>query len=466
MEDYIMNNDELKRTALLSGFEVIDDINYDIDLKASRFIPANINAIGARLNGDIINIIIDHIPSPFEFREYEQITGLAVTLSIAPEPIFSELKKKIATLEEAPRNIGAAMFETVKEKATDLHLSVGSPPIIRVKGELKNIDNWPPLTASDLEAAARWVAGDDFANKRDVDCAITYANARWRVSLYRQRQSLALALRRIPSQPPKAEELGLTEAIIDFTTLHSGLVLFCGPTGSGKSTSLAALVDRINKTRSCHILTLEDPIEYIHSSALAMVHQREVGVDVSDFASGLRSALRQDPDVLLVGELRDLETISTALSAAETGHLVLATVHASSTSGAITRIIDAFPAGQQAQIRAQLASSIQGIVAQKLIAGKNKRFLANEILVVTTAVRNMIRESKLHEIGSVLDNSSDKGMISMDKSLAWLVANGKIDSKSAIEHVANLEAYEQYLGRININSNDLLDPISDIRENI
>jgi type II secretory ATPase GspE/PulE/Tfp pilus assembly ATPase PilB-like protein len=322
MEDYIMNNDELKRTALLSGFEVIDDINYDIDLKASRFIPANINAIGARLNGDIINIIIDHIPSPFEFREYEQITGLAVTLSIAPEPIFSELKKKIATLEEAPRNIGAAMFETVKEKATDLHLSVGSPPIIRVKGELKNIDNWPPLTASDLEAAARWVAGDDFANKRDVDCAITYANARWRVSLYRQRQSLALALRRIPSQPPKAEELGLTEAIIDFTTLHSGLVLFCGPTGSGKSTSLAALVDRINKTRSCHILTLEDPIEYIHSSALAMVHQREVGVDVSDFASGLRSALRQDPDVLLVGELRDLETISTALSAAETGHFV------------------------------------------------------------------------------------------------------------------------------------------------
>jgi twitching motility protein PilT len=168
----------------------------------------------------------------------------------------------------------------------------------------------------------------------------------------------------------------------------------------------------------------------------------------------------------LVGELRDLETISTALSAAETGHLVLATVHASSTSGAITRIIDAFPAGQQAQIRAQLASSIQGIVAQKLIAGKNKRFLANEILVVTTAVRNMIRESKLHEIGSVLDNSSDKGMISMDKSLAWLVANGKIDSKSAIEHVVNLEAYEQYLGRININSNDLLDPISDIRENI
>lgn len=461
-----MNQEELRRTALLSGFEIIEDPNYNIDIKATRFIPTNIDAIGARLNGDILTIIINHIPTPFEFREYEQITGLAVTLSIALEPIYSELKKKIAKLDDAPRNIGAAMLETVNEKATDLHLSVGSPPVIRVKGELKIIENWPPLTASDLEAAASWVAGEDFATKRDVDCAITYANARWRVSLYRQRQSLALALRRIPSQPPKAEELGLSEAIINFTTLHSGLILFCGPTGSGKSTSLAALVDRINKTRSCHILTLEDPIEYIHSSALAMVHQREVGVDVKDFASGLRSALRQDPDVLLVGELRDLETISTALSAAETGHLVLATVHASSASGAITRIIDAFPSGQQAQIRAQLGSSLQGIVAQKLIAGKIKRYLATEILVVTTAVRNMIRENKLHEVGSVLDNSSDKGMISMDKSLAFLVANGKIDSKNALEHVSNIEAYEQYLSRININNIDFLDPLLDNKENI
>lgn len=454
-----MDIEEVRRTALLSGFEIIDDINYHIDMKASRFIPSDVDAIGAGINGDIINIIINHIPTPFEFREFEQLTGMSVTLSIALEPVYTELKSKISKVDEAPRNIGLAMYETVKQNATDLHLSVGAPPVIRVNGELKNIENWLPLSLLDLEEAATWIAGEDFANKSDVDCAITYANARWRVSLYRQRQSLALALRKIPSLPPRAEDLGLSESIINFTNLHSGLVLFCGPTGSGKSTSLASLVDRINRNRSCHIMTLEDPVEYVHSSVRAMVHQREIGVDVKDFASGLRSALRQDPDVLLVGELRDLETIATALSAAETGHLVLATVHASSTSGAITRIIDAFPAGQQSQIRAQLGSSLQGIVAQKLIAGKNKRFLANEILVITTAVRNMIRENKLHEIGSVLDNSSGVGMISMDKSLANLVALGKIDSKTALEHVTNNEAYEQYLSRSSINNFDFLDPL-------
>jgi twitching motility protein PilT len=454
-----MDIEEVRRTALLSGFEIIDDINYHIDMKASRFIPSDVDAIGAGINGDIINIIINHIPTPFEFREFEQLTGMSVTLSIALEPVYTELKSKISKVDEAPRNIGLAMYETVKQNATDLHLSVGAPPVIRVNGELKNIENWLPLSLLDLEEAAKWIAGEDFANKSDVDCAITYANARWRVSLYRQRQSLALALRKIPSLPPRAEDLGLSESIINFTNLHSGLVLFCGPTGSGKSTSLASLVDRINRNRSCHIMTLEDPVEYVHSSVRAMVHQREIGVDVKDFASGLRSALRQDPDVLLVGELRDLETIATALSAAETGHLVLATVHASSTSGAITRIIDAFPAGQQSQIRAQLGSSLQGIVAQKLIAGKNKRFLANEILVITTAVRNMIRENKLHEIGSVLDNSSGVGMISMDKSLANLVALGKIDSKTALEHVTNIEAYEQYLSRSSINNFDFLDPL-------
>ena len=454
-----MDLEEIRRTALLSGFEVIEDINYEIDIKACRFIPSNVDAIGARINGDIINIIINHIPSPFEFREFEQLTGMSVTLSIALEPIYTELKNKISRVDQAPRNIGLAMQETVKQNATDLHLSVGAPPVIRVNGELKNIENWPALSLVDLEEAAKWIAGEDFASKSDVDCAITYANARWRVSLYRQRQSLALALRKIPSQPPRAEDLGLSEAIINFTNLHSGLILFCGPTGSGKSTSLASLVDRINRNRSCHIMTLEDPVEYVHSSARSMVHQREIGVDVKDFASGLRSALRQDPDVLLVGELRDLETIATALSAAETGHLVLATVHASSTSGAITRIIDAFPAGQQSQIRAQLGSSLQGIVAQKLIAGKSKRFLANEILVITTAVRNMIRENKLHEIGSVLDNSSSIGMISMDKSLANLVALVKIESKTALEHVSNTEAFEQYLSRSSISNFDFLDPL-------
>ena len=461
----------LAKLAREAGFVVIDDPLYPVDPAAARLVPSDLPVVGVAVAGDVLGVVVGHLPSPAEFRLLEQLTGMAVTVSVAVGPAWSALKDAAAGSDEAPRNVGPALIEAIRIKASDVHLSVGAPPILRVNGELTPLPQWPALSAADLEHTARWVAGPEFTNgSSDVDCAVTYGGARWRVSLYRQRQSLALALRRIPGNPPRIEDLGLPAAVTKFSSLTHGLVLFCGPTGSGKSTSLAALVDRINRTRSAHILTLEDPVEYIHSSARSMVHQREVGVDVADFASGLRAALRQDPDVLLVGELRDLETISTALSAAETGHLVLATVHASSAAGAVSRIVDTFPANQQSQIKAQLAASLQGVVAQKLLPARDGRKLATEVLIATNAVRNMIREGKLHEIGSVLDNSAEAGMCSMDRSLAMLTTTGRITRDTAIEHVQNLADYEEYLRKTSIpgfsETLDPLDPLNDIDPSI
>lgn len=460
-----LSPEQLAQLARQSGFDVIDDPSLRPDPSAARLVPADVPAVGLAVAGDVLAVAVGHLPSPAEFRALEQATGMAVTVSVAVEPAWTALLNAAAGSDVAPRNVGPALVAAVERNASDVHLSVGAPPVLRVNGDLVPLENWPVLSAVDLERTARWVAGDEFADGGDVDCSVSYAGARWRVSLYRQRQSLALAMRRIPGTPPRLEELGLPAPIIRFGQLTSGLVLFCGPTGSGKSTSLAALVDRVNRTRSCHIMTLEDPVEYVHSSAMAMVHQREIGVDVDDFASGLRSALRQDPDVLLVGELRDLETISTALSAAETGHLVLGTVHASTAAGAISRVVDAFPANQQGQIRTQLAASLQGVVAQKLLPGTERRHLATEVLIANTAVRNMIRENKLHEIGSVLDNSMELGMTSMDRSIANLFAAGRISRATALEHVTNESGFEQYLRRAHGGNGahiDILDPLDQL----
>ncbi len=454
-----MSPGELAAVAAREGFAVISDASQTVDPAAARLIPEGVDAVGISIAGDVLAVAVGHIPSPAEFRLLEQATGMAITIAVAVEPAWSAIREAAANNAETPRNVGEALVIAVKQNASDVHLSVGSAPVLRVNGTLVPLENWPPLSVSDLERTARWVAGEEFGQGGDVDCAVTYAGARWRVSLYRQRQSLALALRRIPGKPPRVEDLGLPKAVLQFGELTHGLVLFCGPTGSGKSTSLAALLDRINRTRACHILTLEDPVEYVHASSLALVHQREVGVDVADFATGLRAALRQDPDVLLVGEMRDLETISTALSAAETGHLVLATVHASSTAGAISRIVDSFPANQQGQVKAQLSASLQGVVAQKLLPSRTGRKLATEVLVATTAVRNMIRENKLHEIGSVLDNSGDIGMCSMDRSLANLFISGQISREIAVENAQNINDFEEYVRRAGTHGAVNVDPL-------
>jgi twitching motility protein PilT len=239
--------------------------------------------------------------------------------------------------------------------------------------------------------------------------------------------------------------------IADLAKLTSGLILFAGPTGSGKSTSLASLIDRINKERRCHILTIEDPVEYQHQNQKSIVHQREIGEDTVSFSVGLRAALRQDPDVILVGELRDVDTMTTALHAAETGHLVLATVHASSADSAITRLVSSFPGSQQDQILSQLASSLQAIVCQVLlptIDKKSRRALATEILIINTPVRTMIRDKRLHEVAAMLDSSAGAGMISMEKSLAMLVGQGRVALEEAIRHAGDEKLFLEYVDKL------------------
>lgn len=436
--------------AIAAGFPVVysaDDVT--VSDAAARMLPRAEHAIPLVVAGDVLSVLVDTIPSPAQFRELERMAGMLVMVSVTTPDVLAQVRTRVqGDTSGAPGAIAPALAEAVELGASDLHLGVGSPPIVRLNGSLVPLPSWPPLSAADLATAAAWVAGDMSGFTGDFDCAVTYQGRRWRVNVYRQRAALAMALRLIPTNAPPAEELGLPAAVMGFADAHDGLVLFCGPTGSGKSTSMAALIDRINSTRSCHILTVEDPIEYLHPNKQAMVHQREIGADTSSFATGLRSSLRQDPDVVLVGELRDLETMSTALAAAETGHLVLATVHASSAASAVTRLVSSFPSTQQDQVRQQLAGSLQGVVYQQLLPSRRKgRVLATETLVCTPSVRNVIREDRLHELSSLLDSSgSASGMMSFDRSLATLVSSGLLDRPVAESHVKDPAVFQQFLG--------------------
>jgi len=325
-----------------------------------------------------------------------------------------------------------SVIELARERrASDIHYTNKRPPLIRVDGQLIPAGD-VEMNPQSLEEVARQLAQeryDEFLERGEIDFTFQAPHNRLRVNIYRQRGVPAAALRLIPERIPKFEELGIPQAVRDFADLHQGLVLFTGPTGSGKSTTMAALINEINHTRACHILTLEDPIEYIHHHQKAIVNQREIGQDSYSFANALRAALRQDPDVILVGEMRDLETISTAVTAAETGHLVLATLHTSSAAAAVDRIIDVFPAHQQQQIRVQLADTLRGVVAQRLLPkkGESGRVMACEILIGTPAVKNLIREGKLHQIPTAMETGSKFGMQTFDQSLQRLVDMGLID---------------------------------------
>ena len=331
------------------------------------------------------------------------------------------------------------LLETLWQRhGSDLLLTPGAPPLLRVDGALERMPRWESLTAADTEGMLSSLLSDiqraDFAARNEVDWSFSWRDqARFRANGFRQRGSVAIALRLIPYRVPSLDELGVPPVVQAFTTLSQGLVLVTGPTGSGKSTTLAALVDRINATRPCHILTIEDPIEYVHQHQVAAVNQREVGTDTATFAIALRAALREDPDVLMVGEMRDLETIQTALTIAETGHLVFATLHTNDSPQALDRIVDVFPGDQQSQIRVQLANALTGIVYQRLLPRVDGgRSAAYEVLLATPAVRNLIREGKTRQLRNVLATASREGMQTLEQSLTALVSSGQVAHDTAV----------------------------------
>lgn len=326
---------------------------------------------------------------------------------------------------------------TMQNNASDLHLSAGSPPIIRVNGNLKRVKA-EPLTGDDIRTMLYSIMTEgqraDFEKDNDTDLAIALGEkARFRVNAYTTRIGTCAVFRVIPTEIPTLEELGLPPAIKKFAELEKGLVLVTGATGSGKSTTLAAMINHMNLNMNKHILTIEDPVEFFHTSQKSLVNHREVGEDTEDFKSALKAALREDPDVILVGEMRDYETISLALTAAETGHLVLGTLHSNSAPKTVDRIIDVFPTGDKEMVRSMLASSLQAVVAQTLLrtADGEGRVAAFEILVGTNAVRNLIRENQIPQIGSMIQTGLRYGMMTMEDSINELVGVEKITQKEA-----------------------------------
>ncbi|MDX6637767.1 MAG: twitching motility protein PilT [Solirubrobacterales bacterium] len=335
-------------------------------------------------------------------------------------------------------DFASVLKEMIAARASDIHLTPGFPPAIRKTGRIVPLEGYPKLGPQDTREIIYSILNDSqrkkFENEHQLDMAYAVPGiARFRVNAFMQRGTLSAAFRHIPHEIKSLEQLGLPSVLTEFARKPRGFVLFTGPTGSGKSTSLAALIDMINSEREEHILTIEDPIEFLHGHKKCIVNQREIGSDALDFGTALRGALREDPDVILVGEMRDLETISTALTAAETGHLVFATLHTQSTAQTVDRIIDVFPPHQQQQVRMQLSIALQGIVTQQLIqtADGTSRVCASEVLIPTPAIRNLIREGKTHQIYSALQTSGAIGMQTMDSHLAQLVRSGTITSKLA-----------------------------------
>lgn len=338
-----------------------------------------------------------------------------------------------------------------EKKASDIHITVGIPPILRIDGQLIYF-NEEKLKPDDTKTLVYETLNEDLIKeleeKGEVDTSFSSPGiGRYRVNAYKQRGSYGMALRIIPLEIPSVDDLGLPVVVKDLARLPRGLILVTGPTGSGKSTTLATMINQINNERRCHILTLEDPIEYLHRHNQSIVNQREIGTDSKSFANGLRAALRQDPDVILVGEMRDLETISIALTAAETGHLVLSTLHTNGAAKTIDRIIDVFPPHQQQQVRVQFSSAIQAIISQQLLpkADESGRVAAFEVMVATTAIRNLIREDKIHQIDTAIQTGAKYQMQTMDASLLELYRKGLISKDTALTQAINQENIKKYI---------------------
>lgn len=396
------------------------------------------------------------LPEPEPERVAETVPDPAEAPAVAaPGAVVSHGR---ATTEQQERegdfSLVDALTVMLERGASDLHITTGAKPMIRLSGSLVALDDFPVLTPPVIQrvmyAIVTQAQREKFEEVLELDFAYSLpGRARFRVNMFRQRDSVGAAFRIIPFEIKSLESLGIPPSVANFAGLPRGFVLVTGPTGSGKSTTLAALVDLANRTRHDHIMTVEDPIEFLHKHKSCLINQREVGEDTWSFSNALKHVLRQDPDIILVGEMRDLETISVALTAAETGHLVFATLHTQDAAQTIDRIIDVFPPHQQQQVRSQLAMALQGVVCQTLAktADGHGRVVATEVLVVTPAVRNLIREGKSHQIYSVMQAGAAHGMHTLDQHLADLVRTRRITYEVGLEKCHHIEDFNRLCGR-------------------
>ncbi len=393
---------------------------------------------------------IRHLSPPADSmpeREAEESSGRMTTEAVEDHPrLRSEVKATV--------DLDALLKQLVESGGSDLHLTSGIVPCIRIRGEMVPLSDYPVMTPDELQAMLYAIMTqrqrEEFENELELDMSYAVKNlARFRVNIFQQRDSIGSVMRVIPFEIMSLKELGIPEQVANFAYLPRGFVLVTGPTGSGKSTTLAALVNMVNETRAAHIMTVEDPIEFLHEHKKSVVNQREIGTDSHSFTKALKHVLRQDPDVILVGELRDLETIQIALTAAETGHLVFGTLHTQDAPQTIDRVIDVFPPHQQEQIRVMLAGALKGVVCQTLLKTSDgkARTVATEIMVATSGIRNLIREGKTHQIYSAIQAGAKHGMVSMDQSLATLVKMGKVTYDDALEKCSQVAEFNRLAGR-------------------
>ncbi len=392
--------------------------------------------------------------------EFASLNGTpdAPAASSAPSPrlevVEDQSLPRLDSEEESVIDLDELLATLVDRGGSDLHLTAGIPPSIRVHGEIEPLDEFPKCTPGELQkmlyAIMTQKQREQFENELELDMSYSIpGKARFRVNVFRQRDAIGSVMRVIPFEILPLEDLGIPSQVANFAYLPRGFVLVTGPTGSGKSTTLASIIDLVNRNRAAHIMTVEDPIEFLHSHKKSVVNQREVGTDTMGFATALKHVLRQDPDVILVGEMRDLETIQIALTAAETGHLVFGTLHTQDAPQSIDRIIDVFPPHQQEQIRVMLAGALQGVVCQTLLksADGKGRVAATEIMMATSAVKNLIREGKTHQIYSAIQAGAQHGMVAMDQSLATLVKQGKVTYDGALEKANHVNEFNRLAGK-------------------
>lgn len=482
-DGHVREEDLLRTIADRVGMEFVelDDSLFEPDA-ISRIPEAasrSLTAIPIKMEDSMLVVAVADPFDPETHRQLEQVAGTPVTLALATRSSVHraldfvhgpadkpdlQVVRDDGTIDEAPGpeheleeglHINDLLIQLVEFGGSDLHLTVGTPPQVRVNGDLRVIPDRDMMKPAPLRELIYSVLTErqreTLEETHELDCSHPVpGHGRFRVNVFFQRDSIGAVFRAIPSEIQSLSTLGLPPIVSTFADIPRGLVLVTGPTGSGKSTTLASIIDQINQTRPVHIMTVEDPIEFLHKHKKAIVNQREVGSDTLGFSNALRHVLRQDPDVILVGEIRDLETISTALTAAETGHLVFATLHTQDAPQSIDRVIDVFPPHQQQQVRIQLASALQAVVTQQLVPtqdGKG-RAVASEVLLATPAIRNLIREGKVHQIPTAMQAGGAAGMVTMDQSLAELVKTNTITFELGVDRCTNVEDFSRLCGRL------------------